>query len=37
MNFHLYVVLEIGLLVLVVVAIWVAFREATGGDEGEKK
>ena len=29
MNFTLYVILEIGLLILVIVAIVVAFREAT--------
>ena len=37
MNFHLYVALEIGLLILVIIAIWVAFREATAGDGDENK
>ncbi|MFA6450229.1 MAG: hypothetical protein WCX65_12210 [bacterium] len=32
MNFYLYLALEAGLLILVAVAIFVAFREATSED-----
>jgi hypothetical protein len=34
MNFYLYIALEAGLLILVAIAIVVAFREATSEDAG---